>query len=149
MNVNYLKALDKLRSAKSYLEGLFKTAPEGDWDEMSFDDRKAYHILENIVDDLEKAVNKLEYFSLPVIEGVLEEDTYRQKFDLIRDDNGEGLGYQFSCGSSLEVYDNDNKTWCAGRVEHSDGRYYFYNSSLEHPALYTGMRVRVRDRSKY
>lgn len=145
MNINYLKALDKLTFAKTDIENLWL---EGQKEGKSFEDRQAYYILENIIDSIDSAAYKLKRFSLPAIEGKLLEDTDREKFELIRQDNGSGLGWFFSCGDYLEVYDQDTGEWYTGRVEHTtrDGitGYYFCNAYLGNPFLYTGMRARVR-----
>lgn len=145
MNSSYLKALDKLTFAKSDIERLWE---EGQKEGKSFEDKRAYYILENIIESLDTAVYKLKRYSWPAIEGKLLEDKEREKFELIREDNGKSIGYMFSCADYLEVYDQDTGEWYAGRVEHTtrDGRtgYYFYCSDLDNPFLYTGMRARVR-----
>lgn len=83
-----------------------------------------------------------------MIEGKLQEDTDGEKFELIRSDTGRGLGWQFSCSDYLEAWDDEEKEWRAGRVEHTARNgytgYYFHNSDMEHPFLYTGMKVRIR-----
>jgi len=143
MNNNYLKAMDKLSFAKSDIEKLFEEAQKAK--ERSFEDRAAYNIIENIIERLDTAIDRLKRYSLPTIEGRLIEDRDRSKFELVRD-NGKGLGWFFSCGDYLEVFDDGE--WYSGRVEHTTKNdytgYYFYNSDLEHPFLYEGMRVRIR-----
>lgn len=146
LNINYLQALDKLSFAKSDIEKL--------WDEgqkatnKSFEDKKAYYILDNVIEEIDMAIGKLKRFSLPAIEGKLQEDPDREKFELIRSDTGKGVGYLFSCGDYLEVYDHESDEWYVGRVEHGDFNghrgYYFYCNDLKHPFLYTGMRARIR-----
>lgn len=141
MNINYLKIIDNLSITKSDIEALL----EGREAEQSFEDSAAYNIVENIIESLDKAIDRLKRYSLPTIEGKLIEDKERNKFELVRD-NGKGLGWFFSCGDYLEVF-NDGE-WYSGNVEHTTRNdytgYYFYNSDLQHPFLYEGMRVRIR-----
>jgi hypothetical protein len=145
MNINYFKCLDKLNNAKSDIENLWEQAQLSNT--KSFEDKQAYHLIENILESLDTAYYKLHRLSLPTIEGKLKEDTQTGKFELIENETGKGMGWQFSCGSYLEVFGDDGE-WYPGRVEHTtrDGYkgYYFYNCELEHPFLYTGLRARTR-----
>lgn len=145
MNSNYLKALDKLNFAKSDIEKLIE---EGHKAGNSFEDKQAYRILEAIIEKIDDAAYRLKRFSLPCIEGKLLEDKDREKFELIRKDNGNGLGWFFSCGDYLEVFDKETGEWYPGRVEHTtkDGvtGYYFCCSYMDDPFLYTGMVCRIR-----
>lgn len=149
MNTSFLKALDKLTYAKADIEQLWEEGQkqirrEGKY----FEDRQAYYILQNAIENLDTAIYKLKRYTWPAIEGKLREDKERNKFELIREDNGKGLGWFLSCGDYLEVYDEENRDWFPGRVEHTtrDGitGYYFYCSDLENPFLYTGMKARIR-----
>jgi hypothetical protein len=146
MYSGYLKAMNKLNSVKNDIEqlldeGLKETA-------QSFEDKKAQRILENVLDEIAAAASSIKRYSLPTIEGKLMEDMERNKFELIRQDNGKGLGWYFSCGVSLEIYDEESMEWYSGRVEHTtkDGQtgYYFYCHDLDGPFLYSGMRARIR-----
>lgn len=145
MNIHYLKALDKLTFAKSDIEKLWE---EGQKSGKSFEDKQAYSILESIIERIDIAAHTLKRYSWPAIEGKLQEDGERKKFELIRQDTGKGLGWFFSCADYLEVYDQDSGEWYSGRVEHTtrDGYtgYYFYCTDLGHPFLYTGMVCRIR-----
>lgn len=145
MNINYLKALDKLNFTKSDIEKLWEEAQKPN--EKSFENGQAYCIIENIMESLDMAVYKLKRLSLPVKQGRLVEDTSRGKFDLIQDNGRDLGGWLFSCGDYLEVLGDDGE-WYSGRVEHTSRNgqtgYYFYNSELDHPFLYTGMKARVR-----
>lgn len=55
--------------------------------------------------------------------------------------------YQFSCGSSIQIFHQDSGYWLTGRVEHATelGGYYFYSDYPDIPSfpLREGMRVRV------
>jgi len=149
LNTSYLKALDKLTFAKADVERLWEEGQEQVRNEgKTFEDRQAYYILENIIENLDTAIYELKRYTLPVIEGKLLEDKELGKFELIREDNGKGLGWLFSCGDYLEVYDQEYKDWYPGRVEHMTRNgttgYYFYCNTLKHPFLYTGMKVRIR-----
>lgn len=155
MNINYLKIIDNLIITKSDIEALLEEVVTSDVkrfvqegreaEPRSFEDAAAYNIVENIIESLDKAIDRLKRYSLPTIEGKLIEDKERNKFELVRD-NGKGLGWFFSCGDYLEVF-NDGE-WYSGNVEHTTRNdytgYYFYNSDLQHPFLYEGMRVRIR-----
>lgn len=146
MKIQYLKALDRITFLKSEIERHWK---EGQvMKPHRFEDKQADPILENLIEDLDIAAHRLKRLSLPVIEGKLQEDPYREKFELIRDDNGEGIGYQFSSADYLEVWDEEEKEWQTGRVEHTsrDGHsgYYFFCPSMGNPFLYTGMKARIR-----
>lgn len=145
MNIHYLKAIDKLIFAKSDIEKLFEQGQEVG---KSFEDKEAYYILENIIEKMDTAAFRLKRLSLPSIEGKLQEDCERKKFELIRQDTGKGLGWFFSCGDYLEVFDPETDEWYSGRVEHttrdSTTGYYFVNNEIGNPFLYTGMRVRIR-----
>lgn len=144
MNINYLKALDKLNFTKSDVENLWEEAQKSK--ENGFENKQAYYIIENILEDLATAVHKLKRLSLPVEEGRLFEDSERGKFELVKN-NGKSVGWFFSCGDYLEVFWDDGE-WYPGRIEHTtrngQSGYYFYNSELGHPFLYSGMKARTR-----
>ena len=143
MNENYLKILDRATFTKSEIERLFQDAQ----DSKGFENNRAYSIVETLVEQLDTVIYKLKRLSMPAVEGKLQEDTSRNKFELIRSDNGRGLGWFFSCGDYLEVMGDDGE-WYSGRVEHTkrDGYtgYYFCNDDIENPFLFTGMVARVR-----
>lgn len=143
MNNNYLKIIDKIELLKEEIENLSRSA-----EHKTYEDKEAYHIVENLADQLDTIVYKLKRLSWPAIEGKLQEDPERGKFELIRNDTGRGIGWQLSCGSYLEVYDEDTGEWYPGRVEHTTKNgctgYYFVNGELDSPFLYTGMHVRIR-----
>lgn len=142
MNTNYLKILDKVIFAKDDIDKLWQTA-----ENKTFEDKEACHMVENLIDQLDTALYKLKRLSWPAIEGKLQEDPEREKFELIRSDTGKGIGWQFSCGSYIEVMDDDGQ-WYPGRVEHTTKNgctgYYFCNADMDSPFLYTGMKVRIR-----
>jgi hypothetical protein len=144
MNNTYLKALDDIayiraRIERAYNEGTTKT----------FEDKKAYKVIEKLLDQLQDAESDLKYYSLPVREGRLYESS-SGKYVVSYDRGGES--YPLSCGSPLEVYfdhedwdnDIDNPGWYSGRVEHNGKGYYFYGHG--NPMLYSGMRARLRER---
>lgn len=145
MNIHYIKAMDKLILAKSEIEKLFEQVQEVG---KCFEDKEAYFILENIIEKMDIAAYRLKRLSLPTIEGKLQEDCEFKKFELIRQDTGKGLGWFFSCGDYLEVFDPETDEWYSGRIEHTTRNgitgYYFVNNELGNPFLYTGMKVRIR-----
>lgn len=144
MDINYLKALDKLSFSKAEIERLWEEAQKQG---KSFEDKQAYNILENIIGEMEAAVDRLKRYSLPTIEGKLREMD-NGKFELL-DDSGKYITY-FSCGSMIECYCYDEyeeeNRWFSGRVEYkseNDQRGYYF-SGADRPFLYTGMRARIR-----
>lgn len=131
MDTNYLKALDKITSLSNQLETLLNTAPC-----KTFEDKIAYRSVERVIEYLSDGQWTLEHYSKPVEEGYLHKKS-NERFSL--NDN------ELSCGYSLEVWNEKENEWEAGRVEHtSDKNYYFYNSDMNYPSLYDGMRVRIR-----
>jgi hypothetical protein len=139
MNINYLKAKNKMSLLKSELNSIFDNVPS-----KTLEDKIAYSNLEAIIDNLDEVISRINHYSKPVIEGTLREMD-NGKFELIS--NGEYVTY-FSCGSSIECfcYDefDEEYKWFAGRVEYKDGGYYFYCSDAGNPFLFTGMTARIR-----
>lgn len=144
MDTNYLKILDKVDFAFSDIESLFNKVQ---LEKKSFENRQAYYIVENLLEYLDRAKDRLKRISFPAIEGWLQEQD-NNKFELIRIETDRSIGYQFSCGSYLEVWNDEEKQWEAGRVEHTtkygNTGYYFVCSDMDNPFLYTGMKARVR-----
>ncbi len=147
MNTSYLKAIDKITLAYSDINRLWE---DGQLVCKSFEDKEAYAILEDLLERMDMAAYRLKRFASPAIEGKLQEDPVRKKFELIQSDTGKGVGYQFSCGDYLEIWDDEEKEWRAGRVEHTsrDGYagYYFFCPGMGNPFLYTGMKARIRQK---
>ena len=142
MNINYSKAKDEMRSLKGNLDKVLQDAPA-----KSFEDGIAFRSLENIIEQLDTAIWKIEHFSKTVVEGRLHE-MENGKFELI-DSNGESVR-SFSCGNAIECfveYEGDMQ-WFSGRVEHTTKNgiagYYFYFPDADNPFLYEGMRSRIR-----
>lgn len=133
MDVNYLNAKDKIHSLKNQLERIIDKA-----DYKGMENNECYRLLERLTEELEDAERSINYYSQPVKEG-----------RLIELDNGrfEICDKELTCGSSVEIYDEEEAEWIAGRVEHTtrDGQsgYYFYGS-YNKPFLYKGMRARIR-----
>lgn len=134
--MNYLQSIDELRYTQCAIEKRMNEGPL-----KNFEDKKAYRVLYSLKTELESAVEELETLSKSVLEGKLQENEYG-KFELI-DESGQSVK-TFSCGSYIEVYSDEEHEWYRGRVEHTDGHYYFYSLELEHPDLYTGMKARIR-----
>lgn len=131
MNINYLKALDKIRAVHSELDRILTAAPCE-----TLEDSKACRAIECLVEELQGTEWTLEHYNKPVLEGKLHEER-NGRFSIA--DN------ELTCGHSLEVWNEEYQEWETGRVEHTSGKgYYFYNSDMHHPALYEGMRVRIR-----
>lgn len=135
MNINYLKALDKLRVASCEMQRLVNNAPTE-----VFEDNMVCILMENIIDEMNTAASRMEVLTLPVVEGLLSEMS-NGKFELIRGPKDPSI--YLSCGSYLEVYSYDDHEWYAGRVEHN-GHYYFKCFDMGNPRLSEGMRARIR-----
>lgn len=114
----------------------------------TLEDRLASGKVDDLIERLEDNLYWLKYYASPVREGRLREDS-NGKFTV--EYSGGGESYQLSCGSHLEIEDpepdpDDNQGWLIGRVEgrwtENGNQYYFFGGSK--PALFTGMRVRLR-----
>lgn len=133
MDINYLNARDKIHFLKKDLEKI-----QGKADYEGMENSECCTILERLIEELENAERSIEYYSKPVKEG-----------RLIKLSNGrfELCNIELTCGSSLEIYDDEEKEWVHGRVEHtrSDGQegYYFYGGNK--PFLHEGMKARKRE----
>jgi hypothetical protein len=139
MEEKYLRFKNKLSAFVSEAKSIVENdSPK------NFEDRQAYRIINQIYDDADLLLDKLEYLSKPAIEGKLREMD-NEKFELIS--NSKSIAY-FSCGSRIEIFDPEENEWHLGRVEHrrddNGNGYYFFCSSMGHPFLYTGMRARIR-----
>ncbi len=137
MDIVYLKAIDKAKLAAADIQNLLETAPV-----RAFEDKQANMIFEDLTAHLHSVINRLESFAKPAVEGKLQEMD-NGKFEVVSC-HGKSIGY-LSCGSPLEIYSHEESGWFPGRVEHKNGHYYFYSIDLGHPALFTGMKARIRD----
>lgn len=142
---SYQKSLMKLQLLQTDLEALLE---EGLKETKSFENKVAGRIIENLLEHIGDAAYKLKRYSKKPIEGKLQEDPVLEKFELIRRDTGKEIGWYLSCGSYLEVYDQETQEWYTGRVEHTirgkQKGYYFVCHDLDDPFLYSGMIARVR-----
>jgi len=132
MDKNYLKSINEITLLQKTLERLLKEALCD-----SLEDNKACNVLERLTEELDSAARTLKHYSKPVKEGRL----YKQANGrFIINDN------ELSSGHSLEVWNDEYQKWETGRVEYSDskGGYYFYNLNMKNPALYNGMKARIR-----
>jgi hypothetical protein len=144
----YTKFLSEISSLAEKLDNALDNLP--DCDKETMEEEEIRDALYRAAEKLNDAKYAIEHFSKPAEEGYLKENSYG-KFE-INFAKG-GTSYPLSCGSSLEVYLQENieagieEGWHAGRVEHTsrDGKsgYYFYGPGK--PFLYDGMRVRTRD----
>lgn len=141
----YTKFLSEISSLAEKLDNALDNLPGCDKETMEEEEiRDALYIAAEKLNDAKYAI---EHFSKPAEEGYLKENSYG-KFE-INFAKGE-TSYPLSCGSSLEVYLQENieagieEGWYAGRVEHTGGKgYYFYGPGK--PSLYDGMKVRTRE----
>lgn len=136
MDHQYIKALDLIINVKIDLQKIYNNA-----DCKGLENAAVNNSLDELIEELEKTQYGIEYYSRPAKEGCLTESN-NGKFK-IEYTNGNS-SYPLGCGSSLEIYDNE-KGWKIGRVEHNTNKgYYFYNRKLQYPALYPGMKARLR-----
>jgi len=139
MDERYLRFKNKLSAIVSEAKDIVdKESPK------DYENKQAYRIANQIYDEVDVLLDKLEYLSKPAIEGKLREMD-NEKFELVS--AGKYISY-FSCGSRIEVYDPEEKEWHLGRVEHRSGQdgsgYYFFCRSMGNPFLFTGMQARIR-----
>jgi hypothetical protein len=130
MDNNYLEAIKTLESTSATLDRILDKASC-----QSFEDIKAYKILERVIEKVEDSISDLKYFSKDLMYGTL------YKLDngkyAINEDN------YFSCGYDIEVWSESDQEWQVGRVEHNRD-YYFYNYDGDNFELSEGLRVRIR-----
>lgn len=96
-----------------------------------------------LLQKLDDVVREIAYLERPVqAEGVLRKMS-NGRYSLITATGEEAR--EFTSGSGIEVLlyegDEDDETWLATRVEHSDKDYYLVNASKE---KMEGMRARIR-----
>lgn len=136
MNEKYQEAKETITRARKQLEEITR---EPEITNGSIEDREAYDTLQDLLDRLEESERALNYLGSATQEGTLIMDPARGKFYIGYYDGGQS--YLLSCGSSLELFMNDQ--WHIGRVEaNSAGVYYFYGEGR--PELAHGMRARLR-----
>jgi hypothetical protein len=138
MDTNYLEAVAIVQNTREKLEKVINKAKKD-----GFENKKSCSILEKLFSDIEAAVNTIKNYSKPTKEGYLIENSNGQfEIECI---NGGGC-YPIRCGENIEILISVDG-WKTGRVEstimHNKG-YYFYNEELKHPALYSGMKTRIR-----
>lgn len=132
MDSNYFRVLDKVRALHSELESILNKAAY-----KTLEDNEGYRAVEHLLEELQDTKWTIEHFSKPVEEGLLHQGS-NGRFSI--NDN------ELTCGHSLELYDEEEGEWLAGRVEHTtrDGQkgYYFYGDIKLF--LHEGMRARIR-----
>ena len=129
MNINYIKALNKLKFTIIDIEKMIN-----DDNSKSFEDRQVGRLFMILLEDLKLVTHKIEYYSKPPISGVIHS---------LPNGHFEIQGHELTCGSSLEIYSEKHGEWFLGRVEYDD-KYYLCCSYLDNPVLYTGMEARIR-----
>ena len=136
MDYGYIKALDIMKNAKIDLQDIYNTA-----ECKGLENAEVSNSIDELIDDIEKTRYEIEYYLRPAKEGCLTENsTGKFKLEYF---NG-GSSYHLGYGSRLEIYDGE-EGWKVGRVRHNINKgYYFYNKELGNPALYSGMKARLR-----
>lgn len=132
------KILNVAESFEDKLEIILKNSTEQE--KVDEDEKSIIKETEYFSEKIGDFISKIRYYSLPTKKGILEIDDMFGKYYVRYDDGKESN--DLSCGTSLEIYDEDWEEWIAGRVEH-DGEYYFYGHK-DKPRLYVGMKVRKR-----
>jgi hypothetical protein len=137
----YTKYLADISYLAEKLDDALDTLPSCP-DRETMEEEEIRHALYRAADKLNDAKRAIEYYSSPIKEeGYLTQNS-RGRFEL--------NGHEFTSGSKIEVYLNENlendieEGWLSGRVEHTGNKgYYFYGPSK--PSLYEGMRARTRE----
>lgn len=129
MNINYIKALNKLKFTMIDMEKIINNG-----NAKSFEDKQICLLFENLLEDVRLLTHKIEYYSKTPISGVIHE---------LPNGHFEIRGHELTCGSPLEIFSKRYDEWFPGRVEYDD-KYYFYCGDLGNPALYVGMEARIR-----
>jgi hypothetical protein len=137
MDTNYLEAVEIIQNTRAKLEKVIIRAKK------SFENKRSCSIIENLFSDIATAADIIENYSRPIKEGYLIENSSGQfEIECI---NGGG-NYPLCCGYNIEILISVDG-WKMGRVEHTimhNKGYYFYNEELKHPALYSGIKTRIR-----
>jgi len=134
MDVGYSEAVALIQNTKIRLEKILIRANK------SYEDKRSFILIQKLFSDIE---DTLENYSSPIKEGYLIQNSSGQfEIEFI---NGGG-SYPLCSGKDIEILITVDG-WMMGRVEytimHNKG-YYFYNEELKHPALYSGMKTRIR-----
>lgn len=132
MDSQYLKVLAILDNTKDQLERIFDKA-----EYKSFEDNKGYRILEKVIEQIQDGTTDLKHYS---------KDTLITG-ELYKMNNGKWAIDEenyFSCGYPVEIYNKDEQEWQAGRIENTNGEYYFYNYDSSNLDLYEGIKARIR-----
>lgn len=106
-----------------------------------FENIQAFKNLEVLNENISEYLKAIEYLKKETIEGTLNEKN-DGRFEI------DGTDIYFTCGSSIEVYNESLKAWNIGKVEgrseNGKGVYYFMNHDDDNMDLKNGMRVRIR-----
>jgi hypothetical protein len=138
MDTNYLTAIEVIQNTRTNLEDILIKA-----DEKSFENERAYILIENLLSEFEMVMDTIYHYSKPYKEGYLTENS-NGIFE-IEYVNG-GINHPLNCGNNIEIFIS-SAGWEAGRIEitpRDNIGYYFYNEKSENHALYNGMKVRFR-----
>ena len=102
------------------------------------DDVQLYRNLHDIIEQLHKAKNTMDYLNNPIKDYTT---LHKNCYDRYETEDGR----EFTCGSSIEYYGYDEYTernaWIESRIEHNGDDYYIVGDrelSLE------GLRIRIR-----
>lgn len=147
MNIDYAMSVYKIGSLRSKLIEILK-----DGESVSYEDKIAYKSLCALIENLEKCENTINYYSQPVIEGMLKKKK-NGYYVLVTNDGREVQ--EFTCGCGIECYilrdgDEECGEWFSGRVEFSHSKeksengFYFYNPDGKSIMLKEGIKARIR-----
>lgn len=135
MDKQYVNSIFILEQVKNEIERILNIS-----ETKSFEDKKAYQILSIAIDNIQENVLELKHFRKETKQGILYKlDNGKWAFDIDYEKE-----IYFSCGYPVEIFNEKENQWNSGRIEHTDGEYYFYNYDGSNLELYKGMLVRVR-----
>lgn len=138
MDTNYLEIITIIQNTETKIKEIITKVTKE-----SFEDKKGYSSVQNFLSEIEIVTDTLEYYSRPIKEGYLIKNSNGQ-FEIKCINNGGR--YPLYCGNHIEILIN-TEGWKTGIVKSTNicnKGYYFYNEELKHPALYTGMKTRIR-----
>ncbi|WP_411678729.1 DUF5348 domain-containing protein [Clostridium thailandense] len=135
MDKQYTNSIFILEKAKREIEHIINTS-----ETKSFDDKKAQQILSGAIENIESSVLEIKHFSKDTKQGSL----YKLSNGKWAFDTEYEKEIYFSCGYPAEIFNEKENQWDSGRIEHTNGEYYFFNYDERNLELYEGMLVRVR-----
>lgn len=129
MNIKYIRAINNFKFMAMDIEKILNSNSC-----KSFEDQQICLLLENVLEEFEVVIHRIEYFNKTPISGTLHK---------LPNGHFEIQGHELTCGNSLEIFSEMSGEWFLGRVEY-DENYYFHCSDVGNPTLFNGMLARIR-----